>query len=99
MNLYQQGDCLIETCAVPARAKARNGNVLAEGEATGHAHRVEGEAELLELGRRLFLRVLRGDCRVVHEEHGPITVPPGEYEVRRVREYDHFAEEARAVMD
>lgn len=36
---------------------------------------------------------------VVHEEHYPVEVPPGDYQVGRVREYDHFAEEARRVID
>ena len=99
---YQQGDVLMVPCRIPEEAvpQPEQGRlVLAEGEATGHAHAVQGDAELLELGGRLLLRVLSGDNRVVHEEHGTITLPPGEYEVRRVQEYDHFAEEAREVAD
>ena len=99
MTLYQQGDVLIETAAIPKEATRTRGRVLAEGEATGHAHRVEGDAEMLGLGERIFLRVLSNDARVVHEEHRPIALPPGEYEVRRVREYDDFTEEARRVRD
>lgn len=75
---------------------------LAEGEATGHTHRVEepDQAELYEdEGGRILLRILAGDVRVVHEEHAPVTLPAGDYEVRRVREYDHFAEEAREISD
>jgi hypothetical protein len=75
--------------------------VLAEGEATGHAHRVRpsrgAKAHLLELGDRLFLRVLNGDATVVHEEHRPITLPPGEYEVGRVHVFDYDAFEGRVV--
>ena len=92
MNWYQQGDVLIRPARIPAKAQPKEGRTLAKGEATGHAHVVEGEAELLALGEKLFLRVLAGDVRVVHDEHGPISLPPGDYEVGRVREYDHFAE-------
>ena len=100
MKLYQQGDVLCKTISIPAGAGKKDGKkVLAEGEATGHAHVVEGDAELLELGDRLFLRVLSGNARVIHEEHKPIEIPPGEYEIERVREYDHFREEARQVVD
>lgn len=34
-----------------------------------------------------------------HEEHRPITIPEGYYKIEIVREYDHFAEESRQVMD
>jgi hypothetical protein len=34
-----------------------------------------------------------------HEEHKTISIPPGEYRIGRVLEYDHFAEEARVVQD
>ncbi len=107
LSRAQQGDVVIErVSSIPTGAKQRAGtaaNVLAEGEATGHAHRVQpiGQAkvETYELGQRLFLRILAGDCRVIHEEHGPITIPAGDYEVGRVLEYDYDAEEARRVQD
>jgi hypothetical protein len=95
----QQGDVLIVAAKIPGKAKKKNSYILAEGEVTGHAHRVEGDAELLELGEKLFLRVMNGNVRVVHEEHKAQVIPPGEYEIRRVQEYNHFAEEARAVAD
>jgi len=97
---YQQhGDVLIRAAAIPEDAKHIKSMTLAEGETTGHAHRVEGDAHLLQLGERIFLRVLGGDCRVVHEEHKEQRIPPGDYEIARVQEYDHFAEEARNVRD
>lgn len=34
-----------------------------------------------------------------HEEHKTIHIPPGEYEINIVKEYDHWAEEARNVID
>jgi hypothetical protein len=36
---------------------------------------------------------------LTHQEHGNIVLEPGTYRVDRVREYDHFAEEARRVAD
>lgn len=111
----QQGDVLIKQpgerrhagdafTGIPPEAARKSSNVLAEGEATGHAHRVvpvdEGaEAHLLELGERLFLRVLGGNVKVIHEEHHEQTIAPGEYEIERVMEYDPFAQAARAVAD
>ena len=100
-DYYQQhGDVLItKVDAIPANAKKIDSRCLAEGETTGHAHRVVGDAELLQLGQQLFLRVQGGDCRVIHEEHKEQAIPPGVYEIGRVQEYDHFAEEARKVAD
>lgn len=64
--------------------------VLAYGEVTGHAHVVEGDVQLLaadieDLECR-FLRV-EADAAVVHDEHGTITLAPGDYELTRQREY------------
>jgi hypothetical protein len=71
--------------------------VLAEGERTGHAHRVVGgRPRLYEAAGRRFLRVVAG-ARVVHEEHDEIALGPGVYEVRRQREYSPVA--IRTVAD
>jgi hypothetical protein len=66
--------------------------VLAEGEATGHAHVVRSRRASLH---RLFdaderYLVVEGTRPVAlrHEEHDPIAVPAGVWEVRRQREYD-----------
>lgn len=92
---YQQGDVLIrQVDFIPEDLEAREDGILAEGEATGHAHRVVGE------GTRLFGSPL-GDVfmdvpkriEVVHEEHKKIALPPGKYQVSIVREYDHFEKE------
>jgi hypothetical protein len=78
--------------------------VLAEGEATGHAHaildehaRLEvqhfGESRAVWIHRRVWtesrtLLVVEDEpATLVHEEHEPLTVPPGSYVVRRQREY------------
>ena len=71
--------------------------VLAEGEATGHAHVASGEgAALYEANNELLLSAPNGAV-VVHEEHSPIEIVSGDYTIRRVREYDHFAEEAKKL--
>jgi hypothetical protein len=72
--------------------------ILAYGEVTGHAHAVVGDVELLaadvrEMEQR-FLRV-EAEARVVHEEHATISLPPGDYEVTRQRE---FQDEAPAYV-
>lgn len=38
-------------------------------------------------------------AEVVHEEHKPITLPPGEYDRVIVREFDYDSLESRNVVD
>lgn len=73
---------------------------LAYGEVTGHVHRATAKtARVFEHeGGRRTLSAPRG-TKVVHEEHKPIIVPPGEYERSIVQEFDPFAEEVREVRD
>jgi hypothetical protein len=88
--MWRQGDILISTVrAIPKGAVLRSHGVIAEGELTGHSHRIQHSttAELLEYGGSLYLRVLADEARVVHEEHGPITVPWRMYLVWQQREY------------
>jgi hypothetical protein len=80
--------------------------VLAEGEVSGHAHAIQDdhadlylvrEGDVAEMRRR-FLRVEAEVATLVHEEHAPITLPPGDYEVRRQREWVP-AQTSRPVFD
>lgn len=102
---YQQGDVLLKPIAtLPAKAKkvkpGKRGHILAEGEITGHHHRIEeiDDAELYREGERMLLAVEK-ETQLKHEEHGTITVPPGVYEVGIVREWDYLKEMERKVVD
>ncbi len=100
-RIYRQGDVLIRQIVSLPKQKAvrQTSGVLAEGETTGHAHRVENmtATEVFEIGNGLYLRVGEEGVRIVHEEHAPITLPAGNYEVIRQREYS--PEEIRNVED
>jgi hypothetical protein len=62
---------------------------LAEGEVTGHKHRIsEGQAELLEKDGTLYLRVLSETALLSHEEHKAIQIPQGSWMIRIQREYE-----------
>jgi hypothetical protein len=107
MLIFRQGDVLLRQVRQLPRKRQpveRVGGriVLAEGEATGHAHAVLDErAELYEHSDRLearFLRVLaEGGVSLTHDEHATITLPRGTYEVIRQREYEPGA--VRPVSD
>lgn len=99
---YQQGDVTIKpVSAIPRFASAADdrGRVLAEGEATGHKHVAEAEDVRLFLHEGALYMHAPSGTTIVHEEHHVLDVPPGDYLVGTVREYDHFAEEARTVVD
>ena len=90
--LYRQGDIFIESIAsIPQSASKRPDLVLAEGEATGHRHRVDDtscSADLLEHQGQLYLNVLTDEELVIHDEHDTIVLTRGKYRVWQQREYD-----------
>lgn len=100
-EIYRQGDVLIRRISSLPTQKAapRATGILAYGEVTGHAHRVEDltRAEVLEVGAGLYLRVGEEGVRVVHEEHAPIDLPAGNYEIEIQKEYSPA--EIRNVAD
>lgn len=101
--IAQQGDVLLKKLdTMPVgdpKTVAKRRLVIAEGEHTGHAHVIEDdEAELVMLGERMLLKLSR-QATIVHEEHKPITLSPGIWEVGRVKEFDWFSQMERTVMD
>lgn len=96
--MYQQGDVILVKGDI--KGKRLNHLTLAFGEHTGHHHTItKGDAELYEDNGTLYLRVLSDKASLTHQEHQTLTIPKGDFIVKRVREYDHFAEEARRVQD
>lgn len=102
---YRQGDvllCAIDSIPKEARPVANDGElvVVAQGELTGHAHVFAAGAVRMFRdvpSRRAFLLVTSGAASLRHEEHDPIHVPAGRYEIRRQRDYLRRA--ARFVAD
>ena len=97
MTMYRQGDVLIvATTNTPNDLKPVERDqgrvILAYGEVTGHAHAILDPAvELFTIGdldemAGRFLRV-EAEALLEHEEHDTIILPPGDYLVRRQREY------------
>ena len=96
----QQGDVILKQINKAPKGKKSSHLILAEGEATGHHHRISnGEAELLTAGEFMYLIVKSKTAELEHEEHGMITIPKGDYIVTRVREWDYDIEEERQVID
>jgi len=84
---YRHGDVLIQKVDSVKGEKLKH-LVLAEGEVTGHAHRItEGEAELYEANGVLYLSVKSETAALTHEEHKRIDLPMGDYQITIQREY------------
>lgn len=104
---YQQGDVcfeLVENIPQATKAKGRGtkGFVLAEGEVTGHAHRVYDNIKMYRFNDDAgvaFIDTGDGGATVTHEEHKPVNLPPGKYRVWQVVEADHLERVIRRVAD
>lgn len=83
--------------------KITNGNILAEGEATGHHHKLVAEPNcevnvfVDENGNKYFEVI--GKAKLTHQEHKTITIHEGYYRVQIEKEFDPWAEELRRVAD
>jgi len=97
IRMVRQGDVLLKRVESPAyplnpkptRIKPEQGRViLGRGEATGHHHSLvaDDDTELVTLGDKMLLTLVRGST-LSHQEHAPIELPGGTYEVVPQREY------------
>ena len=118
-GFFAQGDILIEQIrgrSKLARAEAHGRTksaVIAEGEASGHCHRLVGEFVFYrddhlarDIPDQLYLghiRVGRSSAQLLHEEHATLALNPGVYRVRRQRQLEptdgEFFEDAGIVGD
>ena len=77
MKQIRQGDVLLVAVdkAPPAGAKEQKEVILAEGEATGHAHRLTGDILEWTEGEDRFIRIIgQAFGELSHEEHDPMPV-------------------------
>jgi hypothetical protein len=87
LMMHRQGDVLfVKVADLPPAVVEHKSDVLVEGEATGHAHRLtEGHVWQTHEGV-LYLRAVAGS-KIVHEEHAALSLEPGYWQVIRQREY------------
>ena len=93
--IYRQGDILLVATADAAEGEPLprdpvRGVVLAVGESTNHFHRFTDEhVELRDPRTRAtrHLTVVKTEARLLHEEHAPITITPGHYDLPQQMEY------------
>lgn len=99
-TVWRQGDVfIISRKSAPSGERVSRRPVLAEGEVTGHAHRLArpDSGSVFTVGSQMYLEVLEHSATVTHEEHGPVELKRGCYEIRIQREYS--PKEIRRVVD
>jgi len=99
MDHYRQGVILMRRVdGLPPAAQRATDPILAQGEATGHAHRLTGDGAVFRdpESQALYIHVMTS-ATVTHPEHKPITLGAGIYAVIRQREYT--PEDIRFVSD
>jgi hypothetical protein len=92
-KIYRQGDVLlVKISKLPEGTAVGDGKsdiILAHGEVTGHAHRIQAPAQkahLWDASAERFLQVME-TVVLTHEEHAAITIDPGIYRVAIQTEY------------
>ncbi|MDJ0735282.1 MAG: hypothetical protein QNJ47_14705 [Nostocaceae cyanobacterium] len=91
MQPIRQGDVILLPMqqVIAAASKPLPHLTLAEGEVTGHKHRIsDGQAQLYEKDGTLYLKVLSQTATLTHEEHKAVQIPQGSWMVRIQREYE-----------
>jgi len=104
MDHIQQGDVILKRITkIPEgsnEVKRKNkAVVLAEGEHTGHAHRIfDVDAMFYEKDGKFYLKN-ENPVTLSHEEHKAFIIEPGIWEVGQVREKDWISGMVRVVAD
>jgi hypothetical protein len=98
---YRQGDVFLHPTTKRsycghAHPPTERGIVVHQGENSRHAHVISSGATVYDVHRLarphppsdLMLEVTDAEVKLTHEEHDPIIIEQGLYEVRRPREYN-----------
>lgn len=80
------------------KLKKKKEAILAEGEITGHFHRLESPELLYGKEQETQYIEIKKPAKLSHEEHNTIVIPEGKYQVLIQREVD-LLNETRQVMD
>ena len=99
MKHIRQGDVLLSLIQIlPPTAIPQSSRIVAEGEATGHHHAlVNMTAQIYNTTTARYV-VVEQPTVLTHQEHKPIELPQGIFEIKIQRELDLLGE-IRQVMD
>lgn len=105
LKQFRQGDVIVQSAIIPKDAvllpPTERGIVLAEGEVTGHYHKIsvldrEDKITAYEKDGKIYLHV-EEPVELTHDEHSEIQIPVGDYVSYIQREYNPLMN--RKVID
>ena len=89
ITLFRHGDLLIKKInSIPKECRKLSTNILAEGEATGHHHKLNGAFQIFENSKKVKFIETFEQVRLTHQEHSQLFIPKGKYVVVEEREFD-----------
>ena len=105
-KLYRHGDLLIKQIDhIPLSAKPLSTSIIAEGEITGHNHKLYGSHQVYgthsqnpRIIEPTYFQA-KEDISLKHQEHNTLKISKGNYEVVHEREYDPFKDIEQEVID
>ena len=96
--MKQTGDVLyFKTNSIPNGFNKIKGNLIHQGQ--NHKHIIIGKFQLFTNDKGDMIIECKSPCIMRHDEHEDVVVDKGLYKKDIVKEYDHFKEEARRVID
>ena len=102
MKLFRHGDLLIrEVLEIPGPAVFVAGNVIAQGEKTGHHHVLNGFgfSQIYQMKGEIKYFEAKGNLKLTHQEHNTIEIPVGKYVIEHEREYNALENIVEEVFD
>lgn len=98
MANYRHGDVLLSTISeLPSSAIPIQSKIVADGEATGHSHSLNGMAQIYATETTRYI-VVNELTMLTHQEHKTIPLKQGIYEIKIQRELDLLGK-IRQVLD
>ena len=99
--IYRHGDLCIKSIEkLPEKLRKLTHNILAEGEVTGHAHKlISGDFTLYEDEKGTLYFQAVTPVEIDHEEHGIKEIADDIYIVEREQEFDPFEKVIRQTQD
>ena len=106
-KLYRHGDLLLrQVDKIPVSATPMKTNIIAEGEVTGHNHKLYGSYQVWGTHSSQNHRIIvptyfqaKEEISLKHQEHNTLKISKGNYVILHEREYDPFKNIQQEVVD
>ena len=107
--MYRHGDLLITKInAIPEDTVQINDKIIAEGEISGHKHKIFGSAQVhirpsfidrpINENSEVWFNAF-DEIKLGHEEHKTLEIPKGVYKVTKEQQFDPFQGITHQVID